>query len=108
MNIIRILRQYCKSTIFLSQMNLMNKLHALQAQVSQDRAQDELVILYGNRNLANTCLQNTAALLCTPYFGRFTSPAPQNTACRLLLCVQAPQGQQADQVSGVMLQISGI
>lgn len=70
-------------------MNLVNKLYALQAQVSQDRPQDELVILYDNWNLANICLQNIAALLCTSYFGQFTSSVPQNTAFCLPQRVQA-------------------
>lgn len=74
-------------------MNLVNKPYALQAQVSQDRPQDELVILYDNWNLANICLQNIAALLRTPYFEQFTSPVPQNTTFCLPRCVQALQGQ---------------
>lgn len=81
----------------LSQINLKNERYALQAQVNQGRPQDELVTLYGNRNLANTSLQNIAVLLCMPRFGQFTSSMPRNTAFFLPLCVQTLQRQYVDQ-----------
>jgi len=45
-----------------------NELYALQSQVNPDRAQQELVILYDNKNLANLCLQNIAVLLLDTTF----------------------------------------